>query len=229
MVRWIPLESNPEVMNKFLDEVGVDSSTRVHDVFGLEPELLAMVPQPAHALLLLYPLTEQAEAFRAAEDASLKEAGSQEVSDKVYFMKQFVGNACGTVALLHAVANCTDRINLKDGPLKEFLEKSRSKTPDERGKELETVQIISSAHESCAAEGQTEAPDRDEKLTTHFIAFVNVDGHVYELDGRKSFPIKHCATTHETFLQDTAAVVRGFMNRETGDSRFAMCAMAAAE
>lgn len=33
------------------------------------------------------------------------EAAGQEVSDKVYFMKQFVGNACGTVALIHAIAN----------------------------------------------------------------------------------------------------------------------------
>ena len=28
----------------------------------------------------------------------------------VYYMKQTVGNACGTVALVHALANNTDRI-----------------------------------------------------------------------------------------------------------------------
>ena len=33
-------------------------------------------------------------------------------SDKVYFMKQTVGNACGTIGLLHAIGNITSKIKL---------------------------------------------------------------------------------------------------------------------
>jgi len=36
----------------------------------------------------------------------------QEPSKKVYFLKQTVGNACGTIGLLHAIGNATSEIKL---------------------------------------------------------------------------------------------------------------------
>lgn len=46
----------------------------------------------------------QYESFRLEEEAKIKAQG-QEVSSEVYFMKQTIGNACGTIGLIHAVAN----------------------------------------------------------------------------------------------------------------------------
>lgn len=42
------------------------------------------------------------------EELQLKDKG-QQVSDDIYFIKQFVHNACGTMALLHSVANNRDK------------------------------------------------------------------------------------------------------------------------
>ena len=39
---------------------------------------------------------------------------AQEVSKSVYFMKQTVGNACGTVGILHSIANNLDKVNLSE-------------------------------------------------------------------------------------------------------------------
>lgn len=46
----------------------------------------------------------QYESFRLEEEEQVKAKG-QEVSPDVYFMKQTIGNACGTIGLIHAVAN----------------------------------------------------------------------------------------------------------------------------
>lgn len=46
----------------------------------------------------------QYEAFKQEEEGRLKTKG-QEISPNVYFMKQTIGNACGTIGLIHAVAN----------------------------------------------------------------------------------------------------------------------------
>lgn len=40
------------------------------------------------------------------------ERDGQTVSPNVYFLKQTIGNACGTVGLLHAVLNVQDQVNL---------------------------------------------------------------------------------------------------------------------
>ena len=39
MARWLPIESNPEVMNKFLHEAGLSKEWAIADVFGLDPGL----------------------------------------------------------------------------------------------------------------------------------------------------------------------------------------------
>ncbi|KAG8700254.1 ubiquitinyl hydrolase 1 [Ceratobasidium sp. 394] len=70
--KWIPLESNPEVFNSWAGKLGL--STGVHqfsDVYGLDPELLAMVPGPSKAILLVFPITEATEQKRKEDDARL--------------------------------------------------------------------------------------------------------------------------------------------------------------
>ena len=45
----------------------------------------------------------------------------------------------------------------------------------------DSFQDFGAAHEQSATEGQTAAPDRDEKVNLHFVAFVHHEGGLYEL------------------------------------------------
>jgi len=74
-------------------------------------------------------------------------------------------------------------------------------TPDERGKELAKSTEITKIHETIATEGQTAAPSLDENVEPHFVALVQKDGHLYELDGCRAAPVNHGASTAETFLK----------------------------
>lgn len=49
-------------------------------------------------------ISVQYEAFKQEEEEKLKDQ-RQEISPDVYFIKQTIGNACGTIGLIHAVAN----------------------------------------------------------------------------------------------------------------------------
>lgn len=73
-------------------------------------------------------------------------------------------------------------------------------TPEQRGKLLENDASFTGAHQELAVEGQTEA-NPDEPVNHHFVVFVNHKNDLYELDGRKSFPIKHGTTSDESFIQ----------------------------
>lgn len=103
---FIPLEANPELMTSLLRKLGLSSALQVHDVYSItEPELLAFIPRPALALLLVFPVSASYESSRLAEDAGVDEYAGKGEGEPVVWWKQTIRNACGLMGLLHAVAN----------------------------------------------------------------------------------------------------------------------------
>ncbi|XP_052795624.1 ubiquitin carboxyl-terminal hydrolase isozyme L3-like [Mya arenaria] len=180
-----------------------------------------MVPRPVIAVMLLYPITEQ------SESAENKLGEEKQNVGGVYYMKQTVGNACGTVAVIHALANNQNSINFEDNKhFNKFLEDTLGKEPNEIANILENDSAMGAAHDDTAQEGQTEAPSRDDKINTHFIAFVCREEGLYELDGRKSGPVFHGKTTPDSLLEDAIEVVRKFMARDPTQLNFTLMALA---
>ncbi|KAM9314857.1 ubiquitin carboxyl-terminal hydrolase isozyme L1 [Pholidichthys leucotaenia] len=215
---WTAMEINPEMLNKMMTKLGVDENWHFVDVLGLEEDQLSTVPEPCCALMLLFPLTPQHESFRADQEA--KVAGGSEV----YFLKQTVVNSCGTIALLHAVANNKDKLTFDSGSaLKKFLDDTADMSPDDRAKHLEENKAIMQAHNEVAAQGQCR-PEAD-KVSFHFIAFASVNGQLYEFDGKMKGPVNHGATKEDSFMADAANVCRGFMEREKDEVRFSAVAL----
>ncbi|CAB4436423.1 unnamed protein product [Rhizophagus irregularis] len=219
--KWLPLESNPQVMNDYVYKLGVSKDWAYTDVLGLDDELLLMVPQPVKAVILLFPITENYEKDRKEEAKKIQENG-QEVSSNVVFFRQTISNACGTIGLLHTLASNTDVIKI-DGPLKSLLDKTKNLTPEERAKVLEEDEGLAEAHQASASSGQTKAPRADEDVNSHFAAFVEKDGSLYELDGRKPFPINHGKCTD--LLKDSAKIIKKFMNRDPDKIEFTVIAL----
>ncbi|XP_015830626.3 ubiquitin carboxyl-terminal hydrolase isozyme L1 isoform X1 [Nothobranchius furzeri] len=214
---WAPMEINPEMMNKNMRKLGVGGNWCFVDVLGLEPEQLGAVPKPCCALMLLFPLTQQHESFRA------QQADKVSTDSDVYFLKQTVVNSCGTIALVHAVANNQSKLSFEtDSVLKAFLDETANMSAADRAKHLENNKAICAAHNDVAMEGQCR-PEADE-VNFHFIAFVNVNGQLYEFDGKINGPVNHGATSEDSFVADAAKVCRGFIEREQDELRFSAVA-----
>ena len=234
--RWFPLESNPELLNSYISKLGFDSS-QFHfvDVFSTEEWALEMVPQPVAAVIMLYPISQPQEAHRSEENTNA--IPKQQVSDKVWYMKQRIGNACGTIGILHALGNLSvtteagaDGLIKKDSWLDRFYSSCpRSLGPTEKASILESDKEIESMHDAATADdaNQTGRGELDDAVNTHFVALVNIDGGLYELDGRKEAPIHHGSTVQTSFLKDACVVVDTFMQRDPGELRFTIVALAA--
>ncbi|XP_057861528.2 ubiquitin carboxyl-terminal hydrolase 3 isoform X2 [Cryptomeria japonica] len=168
--RWLPLEANPEVINQFMWGLGVpEEEAEFCDVYGFDDELLDMVPKPVLAVLFLYPLNQATEGT---------EEGQKESSSNLYFMKQTVGNACGTVGLLHAVANIRSEVHLVTGSyFDRFFTSTANMNAEQRAEFLETDTELEDAHSVAASAGDTTAPDLTVNVDLHFVCFTCVDGH----------------------------------------------------
>eukprot|EP00894_Picocystis_sp_ML_P003609 jgi/Pico_ML_1/54126/g4547.t2 len=204
-MRWKPLEANPDVLTSFAASIGANGGdVNFQDVYGLDEELLAMVPTPVLAVVVLYPLTEATEAIQPNPTG-------QKPTD-LFYMKQTIGNACGTIAVMHCLTNNTERIRLEEGSfLDRFIKDTVNMTPEARGKFLEEQSDLESAHAGAASEGDTVAPGVDDEINLHFVALVNKGGRLLELDGRKAGPIDHGPTSEETLLQDSAKIVKNLV------------------
>uniref|UniRef100_A0A8C9PJI7 Ubiquitin carboxyl-terminal hydrolase n=1 Tax=Spermophilus dauricus TaxID=99837 RepID=A0A8C9PJI7_SPEDA len=212
-----PMEINPEVSA----ECTVARGSGGLRVSGAE---LTVLPSVLCVCILICKkkkcIHSQHENFRKKQIEELK---GQEVSPKVYFMKQTIGNSCGTIGLIHAVANNQDKLEFEDGSvLKQFLSETEKMSPEDRAKCFEKNEAIQAAHDAVAQEGQCRV---DDKVNFHFILFNNVDGHLYELDGRMPFPVNHGTSSEGSLLQDAAKVCREFTEREQGEVRFSAVAL----
>ncbi|CAK0867268.1 unnamed protein product [Prorocentrum cordatum] len=210
---WLPLESNPEVLNPFCKRLGLEDGWGFCDVFGLDPELLCMVPQPCAALCLLFPSEKISRPRR--EDLRSRRAKMDSPEPGLFFLQQHdgIGNACGTIAAVHAISNgaVSGMFSLKDGsPLSQFLAKAAPLSAPERGTVLANSKDLQEMSDTTAAAGETEGAGTDDANDSHFITFLPFKGKLYELDGRTfgedgvAFPVVHCDTTPDTWVMDAA-------------------------
>jgi ubiquitin carboxyl-terminal hydrolase L3 len=184
---WLPLESNPGVMTSYLGKLGLNTDKYAFvDVFSTEDWALDMVPRPVLAVLMLFPITAESESYSHHQQQQIKATG-QVLSPNVRFIKQTIGNACGTIGLLHAATNgavsAADLIKTTDCFLSSFANTLQTQTIDEVAQSLESDQVLETAHETAAEDGNTAVPTINEEVDMHFVCFAHVDGHLYELGG----------------------------------------------
>lgn len=99
-------ENNPEVMTSLVHKLGLSPELAWHDVYSLDdPSLLDFVPRPAHALLLVFPVSSAYNKAREEEDSSLPEYAGTGPEEEVLWFRQTIGNACGLMGILHATCN----------------------------------------------------------------------------------------------------------------------------
>ncbi|EUD69316.1 ubiquitin carboxyl-terminal hydrolase [Plasmodium inui San Antonio 1] len=73
-------------------------------------------------------------------------------------------------------------------------------------------------------------PLKEGMVDTHFIVFVEIDGRLVELDGRKDHPVIHCTTNPASFKYDTGNVIKKkFIEKCQDDNRFSALAVVASD
>ncbi|XP_053659946.1 ubiquitin carboxyl-terminal hydrolase-like [Anopheles marshallii] len=218
---WLPLESNPELLSNYMVKLGVSPLWSVVDIYGIDDEILDMVPKPVKSLIFLFPCSKAHEEFRAKESEELHNKGVEHPKS-LFYTRQFVRNACGTIAVIHAILNNSDIEIEQDSVLQKYFDSAKDLSPEERGDLLHKNVELKAIHEENAQQGQTATPNINDEVFHHFIAFVHVDGILYELDGSRHFPVAHGKTTPETLLKDSVEVCKKFIELNPSEVRFTL-------
>lgn len=223
-------ENNPEVMTRLAHELGLSSALQFHEVFSLtDADLLAFLPRPAYALLLVFPITETYERFRREEDASRQDYSASGSGEPIVWFKQTIRNACGLIGLLHAVTNGEARDRIEAGSdLEQLLREAIPLDPIKRADLLYNSNTLEAAHATAAASGESAAPDANADIDLHFVAFVkDKKNNLWELDGRRKGPLNRGTLQADEDVLSEAGQdlgVRSFLKREEkvggGELRF---------
>lgn len=174
-------------------------------------------------MIFLYPVDN----VKINEDFSLldeideeRDRKNAELSDSLYYMKQIdMGNACGTIALIHAIANNLNNLEIEENSiLKDFIDKTIDKTPLDKCAILKEDEKFAVAHQECASGGETFM---DENTELHYVALVEHNGYIWSLDGRKEKkPIRVNTATKETVLESIAEYAVKFMQKNSNINTF---------
>ncbi len=108
---FVPLESNPLVLNDLMYGLGVSRSLALTDVWSIDdPIQLSLISRPVFALILVLPTSERYERHRQSTRVPIRIA--EDLSgegEEVIWIRQTIDNACGLYAILHATCNFETR------------------------------------------------------------------------------------------------------------------------
>lgn len=225
-------------MNELAAKLGLSPTLSFHDVYSFDdPDLLALVPRPAYALLVIIPLTNTWNQERKAEDDGKDTTAGYGHDGPVVWFEQTIGHACGSIGLLHCTMNGPAVKHILPGSDLEALrnEALLLGTAD-RSALLYNSSEFEAAHQSTANLGESTVPSLEamDRLGQHFVAFVKGDdGHLWELEGSRKGPLDRGILDHDEDVLSPKALDRGIrriinMEKEAGgtDLRFSCIALA---
>ncbi|KAI1337645.1 ubiquitin C-terminal hydrolase L3 [Xylariaceae sp. FL0016] len=228
---WIPLESNPELFTELIHNLGVSKEIAFHDVLSLnEPELLALVPRPALALVLVVPCNGNYTERIVEEERDVPAHDRWGDKEEVMFYTQTIGNACGWFAILHALSNGDARSYIGTGThMAKIVEFCENLTQKERIAALEQDADLATKYKAVSVRGDSAPPEPEIEADYAYMCFVksNKNGHLYQLEGCRKGPIDLGPLgPGEDVLSDAPLrIIKDFGKLESGDIGFNLMAL----
>lgn len=183
-------ENNPDVLEILSENLLLSWDLAFHDVISTTPDFLQECYfRPCHALIVL---ADQSiyRAARSAVEPTISEYKGSGPNEPVIWMKQTIGHACGLMALLHVVFNLEGGRYLRsDTAIDTLRQQAILLGPTERAQLLYDSNFLEEAHMDAASRGSSNVPSPRDDNRHHFLAFVQMDGKVWELNGGLNGPL----------------------------------------
>lgn len=195
---WLELESDPGLFTLLLEDFGV-CGVRVKEVYDITQDFEDQV----YGYVFLFQWTEERRARRKNMGGGETFVTDGDLLKEMFFAHQVVNNSCATHALLSILLNCSDTIDI-GSTLKRLKTFSCALDPESKGFAIGNMPELVEAHNkharpepplplptikrgSSASSGVTMTTVD----TFHYVSYVPIGDHLFELDGLKEYPIDH--------------------------------------
>ncbi|KAH8314933.1 hypothetical protein KR074_004002, partial [Drosophila pseudoananassae] len=215
---WCLVESDPGVFTELIRGFGC-TGAQVEEIWTLDAAAFHHL-EPIHGLIFL---------FKWMQD---DKPSGRIVTDRndIFFVRQVITNACATQALLSLLMNLQHPdIDLGE-TLTTFKSICQDLDPVKRGMCLSQESKIRTVHNSFARpvlfELDMPQPPGDEDVY-HFVGFMPIKGHLYELDGMQEGPIELAEIAMgQNWLDVARPIIEARMHRySVGEIHFNLMAL----
>ncbi|CAJ2508102.1 Uu.00g092880.m01.CDS01 [Anthostomella pinea] len=219
------VESDAGVFTFLLNNLGVQN-VQFEELLTLEPDALATL-YPVYGVIFLFKYPTDTP--YTSTDKPLDGTFDRDAAERHFFAAQTIQNACGTQALLSVLMNKDGEVDIGQ-QLREFKEFTMVLPPEFRGEALSNSELIRDVHNSFAKSSpfvdETQRTSGETEDAFHFVAYTEVDGTLYELDGLQPAPISHGACTSGDFPSKVMEVLQRRIARyDMSEIRFNLMAM----
>ncbi|XP_013080579.2 ubiquitin carboxyl-terminal hydrolase calypso-like isoform X1 [Biomphalaria glabrata] len=192
---WLELESDPGLFTLLLEDFGVNG-VQVEEIYDLQKP----IEGPVFGFIFLFRWIEERRSRRKTNTEVESFVTDTEAVNQIFFAQQIIPNSCATHALLSVLLNCDNKVKLGKtlNLIKEF---TNSMSPEDKGYAIANMPELARVHNSFARpENSKPLPEKQAGLssvramdseTFHFVSYVPIHGHLFELDGLKPHPIDH--------------------------------------
>ncbi|CAG8454590.1 5925_t:CDS:10 [Diversispora eburnea] len=221
---WVKLQSDPNLFTALMYDLGVRGA-KATEVFVLDQQDNFDELGQIFGIVFLFKMIGDVSGDLRGLNKDVEYEPIEELPKNVYFANQVVENACATLAILNIVLNCPQ---LEIGQeLKEFKDFTWELPPATRGCTIANHPTFRQIHNSMARHPEdaliVEEPVRKKKKSEiveelsnevyHYIAYVPVDGQVWQLDGLFPHPVNIGGYDDLKHWYDSA---RGIINEPEG-------------
>lgn len=213
------------------------NGVQVEEIYDLKKP----IEGPVYGFIFLFRWIEERRARRKLAETTDYQR-DENIVNSIFFAHQIVPNSCATHALLSILLNCSN-IDL-GSTLSRLKNHTQDMTPENKGYAIGNTPELAFAHNSHAMPQARRRLEKNSGATTsarigfpsarmaceafHFVSFVPIDGHLFELDGLKPFPMDHGAwETNEDWTDKFRRVITNRIDISNGeqDIRFNLMAV----
>ena len=183
---WCQIESDPGVFSKLIQGFGVNG-LQVEEIWSFDDDSWKE-KSPIYGLIFLFK-------WEKADEPMGSLISSLDLQTRsIFFAKQVIQNACGSLALVNLLLNIsTDGSDVALGKtLTDLREFCQGFDPTMTGHTLTNCSHIREVHNSFARQTIFQFEDDPfgkKEDVYHFVTYLPVNGRLYELDGLRESPI----------------------------------------